>query len=53
MLRWMCVVAKMDKITNERIRGSTKVKEMSQGRARKKDQLVRTIPPVSNGHGHR
>ena len=29
MLRWMCGVTKMDRITNERIRGTTKVVEMS------------------------
>jgi len=29
MLRWMCGVTKMDKIMNERIRGTTKVVEIS------------------------
>ncbi|XP_066941095.1 uncharacterized protein [Macrobrachium rosenbergii] len=29
MLRWMCRVAKMDRIKNERIRGTTKVVELS------------------------
>ena len=29
MLRWMCVVTRLDKIRNEKIRGSTKVGEIS------------------------
>ena len=29
MLRWMCVVTKLDKIRNERIRGTTKVGEIT------------------------
>ena len=29
MLRWMCVVTALDKIRNEKIRGSTKVGEIS------------------------
>ena len=29
MLRWMCGVTKLDKITNERIRGTTKVREIT------------------------
>ena len=29
MLRWMCEITKLDKIRNERIRGTTKVREIT------------------------
>ena len=29
MLRWVCGVTRLDKIKNEKIRGSTKVREIS------------------------
>ena len=32
MLRWMCGVTKLDKIRNERIRGTTKVGEITKER---------------------
>ena len=35
MLRWMCGVTRMDKIRNEKIRGSTKVGEVSKVQERR------------------
>ena len=40
MLRWMCGVTKLDKIRNERIRGTTKVGEIKKKSTGKKVEVV-------------
>ena len=40
MLRWMCTVIKLDKIRNERIRGTTKVGEIAKKLQERKEVEV-------------
>ena len=49
MLRWMCGVTKLDKIRNERIRGTTKVWEVAK---KVKERMLQRCGQVMRGEEH-
>ena len=49
MLRWMCGVTKLDKITNEIIRGTTKVGEIAKN---VQDRSLKWYGHVQRREGH-